>query len=116
MYLPGAVLLLFCRVRPSPAIAGEAKRNSAAAAPAALEEMPLSRSEEAGVGREGSRAKGGERGWGGFVSWCARLLVRDPLGECTIKDSSFELGLSVQGLQVQGSEFRVENLEWTVEG
>ena len=38
--MPGAELVPFCRVRPS-ASAGDANRNSAAAAPAALEEMEL---------------------------------------------------------------------------
>jgi hypothetical protein len=39
--LPGAVLVPFCSVRPSANAAGDANRNSAAAAPAALEEREL---------------------------------------------------------------------------
>jgi hypothetical protein len=42
-YLPGAEFVLFRMVRPSANAAGEAKRKSAAAAPAALEESELRR-------------------------------------------------------------------------
>lgn len=39
--MPGAELVPFCSVRPSANAAGDANRNSAAAAPAALEEREL---------------------------------------------------------------------------
>ena len=39
--MPGAELVPFCSVRPSASAAGDANRNSAAAAPAALEEREL---------------------------------------------------------------------------
>ena len=84
--MPGAELVPFCRVRPS-ARAGDANRNSAAAAPAALEEMELRSAIHSGWIRFRGRFRSASRPRDGVFAPEKLLFAQPTRSETTREDA-----------------------------